>query len=463
MMNGPEAAERFTGLIANWGSAYRRLLLVYVAYKHANEWRLSYGGAAFQTDPMPQGVVTDLRVHTPNFKAGRRWLDCAKVDVKSLVATLLRGAIEVEGEEIAIGDTNPSTSTYHLHPDSPPGLPKQNVRTPTMVVSHNKGGNFNNELDVEEIENNLRCGDQPYDGLDDLFGTLGVPADVRSTNIRRVEVYFHLPVILALPGSHITDSIAHMRLLVSPNASTSDVTIGLRIPRQGADTERKSIHGSEIEWALADSWLEGSIDVPVGTAIYAQCFVQYKAEHVSHWWISDPSKHANFRTIIQRSFDSEDRKLKKLLFPAKTDARDLEKGVGLLLGIHGFGVLSYGEKESFQEGPDLIAITPSNRILVVECSIELPDVQSKIAKLKMRAQKILDLLRSANFGHLEVIPLLATTMTRLEVDAHAEFFGRSGIAVATRDDLDALLERLGLPEHPDGICDEIKRLIPSAA
>src|SRR6185436_11715820 len=97
---------------------------------------------------------------------------------------------------------------------------------------------------------------------------------------------------------------------------------------------------------------------------YLQAFLSLNGESLSQWWIVDAAKQLNHRMTIHRIFDAEDRKLKKMLFPLKTESRDLERGLALLLGLSGFNVLHYGEKETIQEGPDLIAETDSKQMLV---------------------------------------------------------------------------------------------------
>jgi len=238
------------------------------------------------------------------------------------------------------------------------------------------------------------------------------------------------------------------------------LSIGFRQPIENADPKRFSISGKELTWTEKDEWSQGSTALPIGDAKVLQCFISYCGEHVSRWWITDPTKQLNYRTSIQRTFDPDDKKLRQLIFPAKTEARDLERGVALLLGLHGFVVLQYGEKEQFQEGPDLFVATPSHKILVVECTIELNVPTAKIAKLKARENKIRERLRHDNFGQLEIIPVLVVGTSRDDLKMHRNLFVSEQVAIATNENLEELIQRLPLPANPDGVFEEVKQLIP---
>jgi hypothetical protein len=55
-----------------------------------------------------------------------------------------------------------------------------------------------------------------------------------------------------------------------------------------------------------------------------------------------------------------------------------------LLTLLGFSVANYGRIPKLQKGPDIIAITPSGHVGVVECTVGLINESDKLAKLVQR-------------------------------------------------------------------------------
>jgi len=454
-----QAQNRFETLLNRWRAGYRRLLLIYLGYLHEGKWKLVYAAALLQPDPVTVGVPPDIRISTKSLMAGRLFLDCVELDQHPLLQALVRGTLDIDGKHLELAGAGPNDHSLNLFLDGPPNIPSQNVRMPTLVIRSKATSGLANDLHIADVENDLRTSDTPFDGFEDLISSLGFPADVRNSGSQRIEIFLGLAVVLTLPDSRIADSKAYIRLLASPGITKTRVKVGIRFS-DGANTARRiAIAGDQLAWKTMDQWLEGTVNIPVGNTPYVQCLVQYGGEHVSRWWLTDPSQHLNFRTAIQRAFDPEDRKLTKLLFPPKTESRDLEKGLALLMGIHGFGVLQYGEKESFQEGPDLIGITPRGRILVVECTVDLVDAHGKVTKLVNRSQKILESLRRANVSNIEVISVLATTLPRTDLAPHGELFTKARVAVLAREDLEESVRRMNFPANPDNLYDDVRRLL----
>jgi hypothetical protein len=459
-MMGIEAQERFDVLLNRWRAAYRRILLIYLAYLTKGQWKLAYAAAFFQPDAVAS-VPPDIKVSTKSLVGGRLLLDCVKSDQHPMLQSLLKGELIIDGKHFTLGGGS-ADCTVNLFLDGPPNVPSQNVRTPTLVIRSNRTSGLANDLDLGEVDNDLRTSDTPFDGFEDLISSLALPADIRNSGSQRVEIFLGLAAVLALPDSRISDSQALIRVLAAPGIETSRVRVGLRFLDEKSNPRRLSLPGDQLTWNITDQWLEGTTRVPVGNAPYVQCLIQYGGEHVSRWWLTDPSRHLNFRTAIQRTFDPEDRKLAKLLFPPKTESRDLERGLALLLGVHGFGVLQYGEKESFQEGPDLVAISPRGRILVVECTVDLVDAHAKVTKLVNRTQRIVESLRRGSALNVEVLSVLVITVPRVDLVPHGELFKKTSVAVLAREDLDEALRRMNSPANPDGLYDDVRRLLESA-
>ncbi len=175
----------------------------------------------------------------------------------------------------------------------------------------------------------------------------------------------------------------------------------------------------------------------------------------------DPQKRLNPRHAIHEVFDEELEVLKKILFkPPDSDSRAFEDGVALLLNMLGFSVSHHGRIPKLQKGPDIIVITPSNRVGIIECTIGLLDEKGKLAKLVQRTKLIKEKLVTTGYGYLLVQPVIVSALSRVEVEAHLEEAGKHGIAVVCKENLEILINRVSLPSNPDTLFQEAMQLIP---
>ena len=69
------------------------------------------------------------------------------------------------------------------------------------------------------------------------------------------------------------------------------------------------------------------------------------------------------------------------------DARDFETGTTWLLQLHGFTTLYLGGMSRLSGEPDVLAQMPNGDLILVECTIEVPD-EGKLNKLIAREKMI---------------------------------------------------------------------------
>jgi hypothetical protein len=152
-----------------------------------------------------------------------------------------------------------------------------------------------------------------------------------------------------------------------------------------------------------------------------------------------------------------------MLLKPETDKPYLFEGaVSTLLNLLGFSVSNYGRIPKLQKGPDIIAVSPSGHVGVIECTIGLLDQNDKLAKLVQRAKLIHDRLTETGYGFLQIQPVIVTPLSRDEVTANLSTAGQHDIAVVCRDNLEYMLNRISLPPNADQLFQDAKRLIPNA-
>lgn len=191
-----------------------------------------------------------------------------------------------------------------------------------------------------------------------------------------------------------------------------------------------------------------------------QAFLSYADVSLHQWWVRDSQKHLNPRYAIHQVFDEDMKLLKMMLLKPESDKSDTFEGVvSVLYNLLGFSVVSYGRLPKLQEGPDIIAVTPAGKIVVIECTLGLPNKKDKLAKLVQRTTLVKEKLIAAGYGHLQIQAAIVTPLSRNEVVADLEDASKHNIAVICREDIERLLYRVDLFPNPENLFQELGRLV----
>jgi hypothetical protein len=113
-----------------------------------------------------------------------------------------------------------------------------------------------------------------------------------------------------------------------------------------------------------------------------------------------------------------------------------------------------------QEGPDIIALTPTGDAAVIERTIGLPNKNDKLAKLVQRGALIKEKLSEAGHGSSQVQRVIVTPLSKEEVAASLETAGNHEIAVICKENLEDSLIQVLLPPDADRAFQNFKRLVP---
>ena len=447
-----EQLSRFLAMVNNWGRANDAAVISFLAYKDGAIWRLSY--AVVVLSPIDKFSPEPINVNTELIKAGR--FKISNLD-QEMISQLFGGQLTTPSGTFSLNSKDQSCHIQYLADGFRPAG-TTNVRSPMLLVNNVGSESMKSKIDFEEVEYHLRSHTIPYENLDDLLSSIGLQRDIPYSDSRRIEILMGIPADVIVARSRIEDGQAIVTVAGNPMLAKEHVRLGIRVPIDGGFL-RSSIEGADMAWESDGEAVYGRAQVAVGTAKYLQVLLSVNGEAISKWWIVDQQRQLNPRTVIHRLFDHDDKKLRRLLFPARTESRDLEKGAALLLGLCGFSVLPYGEKESLQEGPDLIAETAAGRRLIVECTIEMTDVHVKVTKLLQRKNRIVEVLTNNEFDSRSTLPVLLTTMARSDLKDQFDAFREKGVVLLTYEDLENLLERIVLPPNSDLIWDELSKSI----
>mgnify|MGYP006891164688 CR=1 FL=1 len=98
---------------------------------------------------------------------------------------------------------------------------------------------------------------------------------------------------------------------------------------------------------------------------------------------------------------------------------------------------------------------------LVECTTDVIDKDDKLAKLHARARSMKDQLEKSGSGHVELLPVLVTSLPTAAV-IDIEKATKFGILVLTKEGLQSALDRSIIPQDPDLLFQEqVQALIAS--
>jgi Holliday junction resolvase len=121
----------------------------------------------------------------------------------------------------------------------------------------------------------------------------------------------------------------------------------------------------------------------------------------------------------------------------------------------GFSAAAIGRT---QNTPDILAVTPRGRYLVIECTTG--GLASTVSVLLARTGLVRQRLQSS--GHsAEVLPVLVTSKHREDVKADIPAAEQNGVVVVTREDLLTLVDRTFVLRSADVLFDEIVAVLKS--
>jgi hypothetical protein len=450
----------FESLLALWDKAYPCVSVSYVGLKTAQGPRLLIGRVILE--PTQEGLTqTTFRFETEHVIASQFVADVTPVDTKEVLKEARKGRISVGGKDAALllhgeGELSAHFSAIH-HP-----LVQAALRLPTLrIAGAHKHALMTSVADPLVLDWELKAGDTPFDSLDELLSSCKLPTLQQMGDSTSLEIVAKTPAMIGAT-SKISNGEAVIECRLAAALDIENLRLGYRVFHKES-VERGSIKGHQLDWRQEAGIAIGAYRLAVSDARLLQAFLSYEGVCHHQWWVTDPQKQLNPRHAVHLVFDENLELLRALLLRPDTDkAYAFEGAVSTLLSLLGFSVCNYGRIPKLQQGPDIIAITPSGHIGVVECTVGLLDANDKLAKLVQRAKLIREKLDSSGYGFLQSLAMIVTPLSRGEVVAHLEIAGKHGIAVACKEDIEGMLTQVNLFPNADRSYEDAKRLIPSS-
>ncbi|MGO7185946.1 hypothetical protein ACCT14_32005 [Rhizobium brockwellii] len=388
-------------------------------------------------------------------RAGQLLFSKLEMTAAEVIRHVVDGCLPIEGNLHFPPASRGYEITYQpLHPAG--------GRTSRLAVLSFDGAARKDIVSQDVLDWEVRGADRPYDHVQELLQDyrLGFTSDRISLEV----ILSH--VVEVDHSSRVQGNRATLGLYLPKELSKDDASLGYRVVEKQQVVSRALLRSGDMSWTDRESHLSGSaeIDVPRGAVVH--CVANYQNIAQYSYYATDPDNVPNDRRATYESFDPDLSTLKEWALRTQvkgSNARDMEAAVSWLLWVLGFSPVLLGLFPKTQDAADIVVTTPSGHYAVVECTVGMLRTDNKLPTVVRRANELRQRLHDGGSAHLRVMPVIVTSLPKSSVIAEIEQAERLGVAVATRETLEAAIERTLLPPHPEAIFIETEKQIAEAS
>jgi hypothetical protein len=256
------------------------------------------------------------------------------------------------------------------------------------------------------IHAELRASDTPYLSLSELMLELGLS----NSESCKIEILTESPAKI-LPSSIIQNKKATISVATPINLEEKNLKVSYKLfyPNR----VERGVLTSNIKWQNESHEVKTmKVHLNVDECVTMHVFASINGMCVEDMYIIDPTVSNNPRAVILEVFDNRFGMLNRYLAgEGERKASNFERSIGDLLTTLGFSVWDIGDNRYGSNRPDIVAITPNNNVIVIDCTLEQPNQGDKLSKLEERTQSIKRALKEQYLGHTtEVLPVLITCL-----------------------------------------------------
>jgi hypothetical protein len=299
-------------------------------------------------------------------------------------------------------------------------------------------------VNLIDIDNQLRRSDPPFDGLSDIANWLGLPTPVSLNSAPTIQIRIAPPVDVIFEDSRIINNELLVVLHAHPKFNQEKVGLSIRgVPGSSLAMRRQAT--AYIHWEeCGDDRRQGNVRISFKELDSALVMLSFGETTVRRQWFLDAGKAPNRRFVAMQMFDKDLRMVRMAL--EQQDSVRFEKGVAALLFLLGFASAIQLETDS----PDIILTTPGGKLALVECTTRVADFATKIGKLVDRRRALLKSFESSSQS-VQVYGILACGLPRDQIAFRAVELEEHKLILITRDELSRAFNRLRFPNDPDEI------------
>lgn len=293
-------------------------------------------------------------------------------------------------------------------------------------------------IEIAKINSALRQEKLPFDGLNDLVTYLNLPDPFSSQRPPQIEIRISPPTDIRIEESSLSKGKFNLTLHAHPKLNTKNISLAFRTFPETL-TSRKQV-SSQIKWNSRKDGLQvGKLALGAAKAFAVQAILMVGSNTVRRQFFDDILKVPNRRLFAISAFDKDLKMLKQAL--SDTHSSNFEKAVNSLAYILGFS----GGVINETNAPDLILSTPSENLVIIECTTRIADFYAKLGKLVDRKNSLITLLESSGDSR-KVYSYLVCGLPKNQIAHDENYFAKHKVTLLTKESLDELLNQLKFPQ-----------------
>ncbi|WP_432241184.1 hypothetical protein [Herbaspirillum robiniae] len=358
----------FVDLVATWVCEGYSANIRYIASGLANDHYL--WNATINLVPLSEHRDQDVHISGDGFSAGKVHKNGeAKEAILQLVSQAVSGKFKLSGRSLSVWTSSELDYFSEMYRRNS-WYSKGHIQ----IIGNQRSSIT--ALELLEIDSTLRRGSPPFDGVDDLFGWLGLGGFGLKETPPAINIFVEPPVVLVIPKCNLVDNRLTLTLAAQENVDIALIGLAIRAA-PGDDLNTRVQVAAAVNWMQPNNGIrEGTLEIQLANAESALAILSVGRFVAQRHWIGDKEKARNSRFLSLQFFDKELKMLKRALLEA-SDSAKFENGIAALLFMLGFSAAVQLETDA----PDLIVTTPNGRIVLIECTLRTADVSLKVGKL----------------------------------------------------------------------------------
>jgi hypothetical protein len=384
----------------------------------------------------------NYRVSTDHIVAGRQVInDHNLADVHKFLSTLESGQLVIDEESYNFSANSPSYYTEMISTD------RWLCDAHLLILGDQFQPLSNVTLSI--INSQLRCGQFPFDGVQDLLAYLNLTDTLTTFKQSQIDIRISPPVDIRIDESFLSNSKARVVLHAHPNFDTSNIFLAIREIPESPQGRKQLAH--KIKWRKKKDRQIGTLLVPSKKAIAVQAILMAGPNMVRRQFFEDLSKVPNRRFFAVSLFDKEFKRLKNALNENNQDS--FEKAVNTLAYLSGLAGCVMNETDA----PDIILSSPNENLVLIECTTRIADFSNKLGKLVDRKNALINMLQKSGDSR-RVYGYLVCSLPKAQIAFNEVELARHKITLLTKESLELLLDRAKFPQDIEAILEEDEKV-----
>lgn len=436
----------FFAAVEKWLCDGHSLHVRYLAIKHGDELQIL--SALIAAIPAAANADRNFQIVAGNLYAGQIELASQSVaDMLEYFNNACAGKISVHGLSLTL--KVPAKIEYYSEVRAPDTwysvLNLQVLGEQVSLPSYQ---------DFADYENLLRVTSPPFDGITDLVGWLSLADPRYSNRAPYIDLRVGAPVDLLFDDSSLRQDKLVLNFKAMQGFDISKVDVAIRtVPGEGIG---RRLISEQMRWQEArDGYKYGFLEITQKNAVQILVMLSLNKNTVRRHWFVDPAKSRNVKLASFQAYDTGLPKLRDaLLKTPEKDSRGFEKAINSLLYLLGFS----SAQSIDAEAPDIVAVSPSGRVLIVECTVKTSDTATKIGKLVDRRGVLEKRLKEAELS-VSVVALLVCATPRDQISYDQTQLKKQKVVVFAKENIEEALTRLNRDLDPDALLEEFDRAV----